>query len=105
MTDELGVAWNGKGVRARGIAVIFALCVIAIIASNMYGVWRLEEALLRANGINTKGHATISVGQERLACVVTMTMEQRERFRSEYRPGAFQRWCPWMTDDDDRGIR
>lgn len=97
--SEFGLAWNGKAVKARGLAVFFILAVLALIASQLYAGYRVETALLRAFDAGSAQHTTITVSQNRTSCIVSMSPEVREAFRASYVPGAFKKFCPWVTDD------
>lgn len=97
-TAELGVSWNGKAVKARGLAVFFILAVLAIIASQLYAGYRVETALVRAFDAGSDQHKTITVSQNRTSCIVSMGAEVREAFRASYVPGAFKKFCPWVDE-------
>ena len=93
------VSWGGKSVKLRGLAVYCVLGLTAMIGSTLYTGYRLEMAIGRDNAIMAKQHELLSTSQDRTSCMVTLTMEQRDAFRRDYRPGAFRQWCPWVGGD------
>jgi hypothetical protein len=96
--EELGVAWNGKGIKAKGLAVYVLLGVLAIVGSNLYAGYRGEQMIARIAEGMSKEHVRLALAQDRTSCIVTLTFEQREQFRKDFRPGAFRQWCPWVQD-------
>src|SRR3990167_671229 len=96
--SEIGVGWNGKGFRARGLGVLLALAVLAMIASNLYAGWRVEMAITTFSHDKTTEHRVIRTSQDRTSCIVAMDPKDREKFRETYAPGAFKRWCPWVEE-------
>ena len=96
--SEIGVGWNGKGFRARGLGVLLTLAVLAMIASNLYAGWRVETAIATIGRESNGGHAVIRTSQDRTSCIVAMDPKDREKFRETYAPGAFKRWCPWVEE-------
>lgn len=96
--SELGVSWNGKGIKARGLGVFLALAVLAVVGSNLYSGWRVETAIGSMSRDKTGEHRIIRTSQDRTSCIVAMSTVDRDKFRSEYRPGAFKQWCPWVEE-------
>ena len=96
--SELGVSWNGKGIKARGLGVFLALAVLAIVGAQLYAGWRIESAVATLSREKTGEHQTLKISQDRTSCIVAMSLTERDRFRSEYRPGAFRQWCPWVEE-------
>ena len=95
---ELGVAWNGKTVKARGVGAILLIAVLAIVSSNLYAGYRMENALSGLSRDKSVEHQTIRTSQDRTSCIVAMDPKDREKFRETYAPGAFKRWCPWVEE-------
>lgn len=90
----------GPGLRltARGPLVIGVLAVLAIIGSNLYAGYRLEESLRASMAHLAMEHHVMTRANEQTACMVALSPEDREHFRIEYRPGAWSRWCPWIKE-------
>lgn len=95
---EVSLGWNGKTVTARGVVVYFLLAMLAIVSANLYAGWRLEQALLTQTARLVRDHDNIQITQNRTSCILTMSAEQRDQFRRDFRPGAFKQWCPWVND-------
>jgi len=93
-SSEVTAMWNGKGISVKGSLAVFFLAILAIIGSNLYAGFRVESAIKDMSG----EHRTIRVSQDRTSCIVAMTTIDRDKFRSEYRPGAFKQWCPWVDE-------
>lgn len=97
-SNGLEVGYGRMRLRARGLALIVILSVAAIITSNLYAGFRLEQAFVRNELARLSEHRALQLGQDRLGCVVAISPEQREAFRRTYQPGAFARWCPWVQE-------
>lgn len=82
----------------RGIGVFLALAVTCIIGSNFYVGYRLEQALVVMGLQFGTEHRAIQMGQDRTACQVSLTIEERKMFRETYTPGSFRKWCPWSSE-------
>ena len=95
---EFGASWNGKGIKARGLGVVVALAVLAIVGSNLYAGWRVETAISTVSRDKSDEHRTIRTSQDRTSCIVAMDPKDREKFRETYAPGAFKKWCPWVEE-------
>jgi len=96
--SEVTAMWNGKGVSVKGGMAIFFLAVLAIIGSNLYAGWRVESAVVAIVEVSKKDHGVLRTSQDRTSCIVTMKSDEREKFRADYRPGAFKQWCPWVEE-------
>ncbi len=88
---ELRLGWNGKSIRARGLGVIVALAVAAILT----GMWYFSSSIATAM---SREHLSLKVSQDRTSCIITMTASERETFRNHYQPGAFKQMCPWVDE-------
>lgn len=88
---ELGIGWNGKSVKARGAGVLMVIGVLAIMASNIYGGYLVQQAM-------SEQHKKLTTSQDRTSCMVSIAPDEREKFRKEYRAGAFKQWCPWVDE-------
>jgi len=101
-SEGVFLRWNGKSFGARGVAVYFVLAVLAIIASNLFTGWQTKTAVTDAISAiaqaTAKEHQKLQSGQERTSCVLSMTVEDRVKFRNDYAPGAFKKWCPWVDE-------
>lgn len=96
--NEITATWGGKGVSVKGGVVILFLAVLALIASQLYAGFRVESAIKDGSA----EHRNIKVGMDRTSCIVTMKPEEREKFRADFRPGAFRQWCPWVEEPEER---
>lgn len=105
----LFVSWGGKMVGARGVAVYFVLAILALVGATLYAGWRTEAAVTHAvtnlqgrldevNIAVLRDHRALKIGQDRTTCILTMTQNDREQFRSRFYAGAFKSWCPWVEE-------
>jgi len=101
-SEGIFLSWNGKSIGARGAAVYLVLAVVSIIASNLYAGWltktAVTDAIASIAAATTTEHRKLQIGQDRTSCILTMTVEQREKFRDRFIQGAFKTWCPWVED-------
>lgn len=80
--------WNLGAFAGKGSVAIFALMVVGSLvttAAFAYVAWKgLEDhrAMMRSN--------------DRLACIVSMTTEERTKFRAG--GGHWSQWCPWLMN-------
>lgn len=88
---ELGLGWNGKSIKARGLGVIVAIAVLAIVFSNVYAGYLIQQSM-------AVQHKRLTTSQDRTSCMVAMSPEEREGFRKGYGAGAFSRACPWVDE-------
>jgi hypothetical protein len=88
---ELRVGWGQKSLRARGLGLIMALGVGAIIAMMLYTSATMVNAM-------TREHMGLKISQDRTSCIITMTPQERLHFRDRYVPGAFRQMCPWVDE-------
>lgn len=106
---SLRVGYRELSLSARGIGVYFALAVAAIIVANFYSGYLIKEAVLGQNDTvakalvtvhtaSTDEHRGLRTAQDRTSCILTMSQEDRIRFRSRYQSGAFRQECPWVTE-------
>lgn len=97
--DEIALRYRSTTFSARGLGVYFALAIAGIIVSQVYTGWRIEQAIWMARRASATEHASIARAEDRTSCMLTLTLEDRTKFRSEYAPGAFRKWCPWVEAD------
>jgi len=106
-TFKLG--YKEASLSVRGISVFLALAVAGIIGSNLYAGLQIQttiasenrkitDALTAINGRHTVEHTVILKAQDRVACIVSMTIDERTKFRDRYQAGAFKQMCPWMDE-------
>lgn len=86
------IGWGNKSISVKGAAAVGFIMYAALVVAVIYTGSRIEQAV-------SKDHQEIRRGQDRMACSVLMTMEERVKFREEYKPGAWHRWCPWMGEE------
>jgi hypothetical protein len=96
--SALKLFWGDKGLSVRGVGVIVFLMWLALIGSNLYAGYRLEQAFRGSAAQGGSEHHAMTRANEQTACVVSMTLADREKFRAEFRPGAWSRWCPWIQE-------
>ena len=96
--SALKLFWGDKGVSVKGVAVIVFLMWLAIVASNLYSGYRLEQAFTGVTVAMGGQHRELATASDRTACAVSLSPAERERFRQEYRPGAWSLWCPWIKE-------
>jgi len=110
--DRLALRWGSREVSARGLTSILVLGLLlglSIIAgSNVYSARLIIEAIkdqshdLTADHDWLRGqHDIFANRQDRLACVVALSPEERSRFRADGAPGVWERWCAWMRSDNE----
>lgn len=88
--------WGNVWIRAWGGSTLLVLAVIAIIASNVYQGYTMSQTILRENKLRSDEHVVIAQSHDLMTCVLTMSLEDRDTFRREYRPGYELTWCPWI---------
>jgi len=89
--NGLEFGYKGFGLKARGSGIILAIAVLAIMASNIYGGYLVQQAM-------SEQHRKLTTSQDRTSCMVSIAPDEREKFRREYRIGAFKQWCPWVDE-------
>jgi len=97
--EEIRLGYHGTTFSATGLGVYLAIAFALLIASNIYAGLRVEQAIWATRKANLEEHAGISRAEDRTACVVLMSPEDRIKFRNDYAPGAFRKWCPWIEDE------
>lgn len=106
----LDVSWGKARVAAKGIAAIVLIMFVTQAAIVLYVGHRMEtaigamqlastEAINRIQASASAEHGTARKSQDRMACLLSLSIEERTRFRTEFKPGAWQRWCGWMSED------
>jgi hypothetical protein len=98
--SALSISWGRATVAARGAAVVVLMMWVTIIASQHYASYRLEQTFRQTHENANAEHGTLKRSQDRTTCMLSMTTEERSRFRLEYRPGAWKLWCSWMSAED-----
>ncbi len=99
----LKVGWGSRYVAARGLAVVILLGLAALIGSSVYlhlqrekEHERLESAMQTYNlQINQNFKVLIRL-TDQATCLASMTSDEKQKFRSQYRPENWSYWCGWM---------
>jgi hypothetical protein len=90
------IGYKGAGVHARG-----PLAILAIVFVLMTGVlgWisystgeRIHSAIMQSNA----GHTEMAASQDRMACIVSLSAEERARLRIQVSRETFVHFCPWL---------
>jgi hypothetical protein len=97
--SALSISWGKATVAARGAAVVVLLMWVTIIASQHYASYRLEQTFRLTHDHANEEHLTLRRAQDRTTCMLSMSQDERSRFRLEYRPGAWKLWCSWMVEE------
>jgi hypothetical protein len=97
-SNGLEIGYKGLKLNAKGFGVYLALAVVGIVGSNLYAGYRTEQAIVAGGRTAVTEHAILRTTQDRTACIVAMTPEERTRFRERFQPGAFKQMCPWMDE-------
>ena len=108
-SPELGMGFGQWGLKARGLGVTFLLSVLAVVLSTVYSGYRLEQTVTRETQgvtsailavLSTGGieHRALRIDQQRTSCILTMSQEDRTKFRRFYQSGAFKQECPWVDE-------
>lgn len=106
----LDLSWGRARVAAKGLAAVVLIIFVTQAGIVLYVGHRMETAIGAMQAASTEAigriqtaasaeHATQRRSQDRMACLLSLTIEERTRFRLEFKPGAWQRWCGWMTED------
>jgi hypothetical protein len=95
---ELAAAFGRWSLKAKGLGIVLVVSVVAVILSNFYASYRIEQAVYVAVKAAGGEHTSLRLSQDRTSCLLTLTVEERARFRESYQVGAFPRWCPWVTE-------
>jgi len=112
----LRVGYKEASLSVRGISVFIALAVLALGSITFYSGWQTQKAV-EASSIRTEKavdkivqsvvaiqlvaageHTLLQRAQDRTSCILTMSVERRDRFRDRYTPGAFRQECPWVNE-------
>jgi len=89
--NEVEVGYKGLGIKARGLGVIVLIAVLVIVASTISSWYLVQQSM-------AEQHKRLTTSQDRTSCMVSISTEERDKFRREYRPGAFRQWCPWVDE-------
>ena len=96
--EEIRLGYHGTTFSATGLGVYLAIAFALLITSNIYAGLRIENAILAARKADLEEHLNLARAEDRTACGVLMSPEDRIKFRQDYAPGAFEKWCPWMDE-------
>jgi len=96
---DVQLGWGSKRLSVRGLSITLLLGVCAVIASNIYASNDLRVTMKEIAKVATTEHGALVNASERLACVVSLTLEDRKLLRENYYRGAFSRYCPWMVTE------
>jgi len=114
--NTLRIGYKEANLSVRGISVFIALSVLALGSITFYSGWQTQKAV-EASSIRTEKavdkivqsvvaiqlvaageHTLLQRAQDRTSCILTMSVERRDRFRDRYTPGAFRQECPWVNE-------
>lgn len=96
--DRLSVGLGRWKVSAGGMGVIVFLGIAALTASILFGASQVQTALREEGLLRQTEHTELSVSQARMACILTMTVEERMKFRDTFSIDSWGRWCPWVRE-------
>jgi hypothetical protein len=82
---DLKLGWGNKSLSVRGLGVVLVICVAIIVGAT---VWTAYQS--------TNQHGALIRGQDQVACIMTMSADERTAFRKDVGPQAFERWCWWL---------
>ena len=82
---DLQLGWGDKKLSVRGLAIIAVLAVGVIVGTTLYTAVQAD-----------RGHHELSRGQDQTSCILTMSQEERTKFRQDVGPNSFERWCWWV---------
>ena len=97
---EVHLRQGGPGVSLRGSLVVLVVIMLAVGGGLGYLMdlnRRSAEGAMR--GI-AQQHEAFVRSQDRLSCIVSLTPDERVKFRNEWNPGAYARWCGWLADEN-----
>lgn len=94
----LRLGYKEASLSIKGISVFIVLALLAVIGSNFYAGYLVQQAVSMTHASAIKDHGFIKGALDRTSCQVNLTVEERARFRESYAPGAFKRWCPWVDE-------
>ena len=114
--NTLRVGYKEASLSVKGISVFIALAVLALGSITFYSGWQTQKAV-EASSIRTERavdkivqgvvaiqlvtaneHVALQRASDRTSCILTMSVERRDRFRDRYTPGAFRQECPWVDE-------
>lgn len=96
------LAWGKLSVSAWGWPTLFVLGIAGIIVANIWTAYNYHMTVLREFQDRQVEHVDIAQSHDLMTCVLTLTTEQRDQFRREYRDGAEVSWCPWLRGNRKR---
>lgn len=94
MSDESNGFTIGAGayqLSARGLTVIFVLCVAVVLGATVYVVDMMHRE-----------HQAIERRLDLLICVEMIPHEERNTFARDWKPGAWGIRCPWVDESSAR---
>lgn len=105
----LKIGYRQASLSIKGATVFLALAVLAIVGSQFYAGFMIQQTIIAENrkvadqltsinGRHTAEHAAIIHTGDRTSCVITMDAAARARFRDRYQAGAFKQMCPWVNE-------
>ena len=104
--DSLDVSVGRTRLSAQGFGVLVLIALLAVIASTLYAGLRVEwsveslaKQLVTTQTARKGEHDRIVTDLSKTACMLALSAEERTRFRLDFRPGAWSRWCPWITEE------
>lgn len=97
--SALSISWGRATLAAKGVAAIVLLMWVTVVLAQLYSGWRVERAIEAIHNAAASDHRALRTSQDRTSCGLMMTPSERTQFREEYKPGAWERWCPWMSNE------
>lgn len=88
--NGLSVTVGDKSIAAKGIGAVLVAGFVAIIAAHIY----VAKLTVRAFDRQAHDHEILIAQNDRLACLVALSPEERMQLRADPSADAFGKWCP-----------
>ena len=114
--NTLRIGYKEASLSVKGIGGLIVATVLFLGGITFYSGWQTQKAV-EASSIRTERavdkiiqsvvaiqlvaaneHTLLQRAQDRTSCILTMSVERRDRFRDRYTPGAFRQECPWVNE-------
>ena len=114
--NTLRIGYKEASLSVKGIGGLIVATVLFLGGITFYSGWQTQKAV-EASSIRTEHavdkiiqsvvaiqlvaaneHTRLQRAQDRTSCILTMSVERRDRFRDRYTPGAFRQECPWGNE-------
>lgn len=90
------IGYKGMGVQARGplavLAIVFVLVTGGLGFVGYTHSERIQILLAKAN----EGHTEMAASSDRMACIVSLSPEEKTRLRLNVTRDSFANFCPWL---------